>query len=277
MKNVHILKTDEPSRLHLGNSGLVLCDLVFNPITINSQHVYITVDDTIKIGDREIIDNECRKLKFTKETRIGKKVILSTDPKLIDSGVQAIPEDFLKWFVKNPSCEFVDVNDWMDINGNIAFGGNIRYQISCSTYKEIILPQEEPKQEFTTVNGSSGCTITVTDEKGKPLTYWGGLKEPKQETTMKETIEEAARGFDKSKCKHFRREHTKEEVYDSFEEGFTAGAKSDAAREMWHKKFKHESINALKAIENLCDSQNPTHEDIWRIAYGVINDLTGKE
>jgi hypothetical protein len=99
----------------------------------------------------------------------------------------------------------------------------------------------------------------------------------KKEITMKENIEEAAREFDKSKCKHFRREHTKEAVYDSFEEGFTAGAKSDAAREMWHKKFKHESINALKAIENLCDSQNPTHEDIWRIAYGVINDLTGKE
>ena len=35
---------------------------------------------------------------------------------------------------------------------------------------------------------------------------------------MKETIEEAAREFDKSKCKHFRREHTKEEVYDSFED-----------------------------------------------------------
>ena len=47
---------------------------------------------------------------------------------------------------------------------------------------------------------------------------------------MKETIEEAAREFDKSKCKHFRREHTKEAVYDSFEEGFIAGAKYQAER-----------------------------------------------
>ncbi len=56
-------------------------------------------------------------------------------------------------------------------------------------------PKEEPKQEFTTVNGSSGCIIKITDEKGNPLTYWGGLKEPKQETTMRETIEEAAKNY----------------------------------------------------------------------------------
>jgi len=38
-----------------------------------------------------------------------------------------------------------------------------------------------------------------------------------------ETIEELAKNSDKSKCKHFRREHTQEEVYDSFEEGFIEG------------------------------------------------------
>jgi hypothetical protein len=60
---------------------------------------------------------------------------------------------------------------------------------------------------------------------------------------MRETIEEAAREFDKSKCKHFRREHTKEAVYDSFEEGFTAGAKSDAARDYWFEKFQEQGKN----------------------------------
>jgi hypothetical protein len=38
-----------------------------------------------------------------------------------------------------------------------------------------VLPQEEPKQ---------------TDEKGRPMTYWGGLEEPK-----KETLEEVAENF----------------------------------------------------------------------------------
>jgi hypothetical protein len=39
-------------------------------------------------------------------------------------------------------------------------------------------------------------------------------------------LNQEAKEYDKSKCKHFRREHTKEEVYDSFEEGFIAGANS---------------------------------------------------
>jgi hypothetical protein len=164
-----------------------------------------------------------------------RKIILTDNPTLLDSGVQAIPNDFLEWLVQNPSCQY---GGYKDI-----------------PWDQIITLKEEPKQEFTTVNGNSGCTITVTDEKGNPLTYWGGLEEPKQEThickycnaevtqpddecyakpkqetTMKETIEEAARKFDKSKCKHFRREHTKEEVYDSFEEGFIEGAKYQAER-----------------------------------------------
>jgi hypothetical protein len=69
-------------------------------------------------------------------------------------------------------------------------------------------PKEEPKQEFTTVNGSSGCTITITDEIGKPLTYWGGLKEPKQQTTMKERIPVVGKTyhyFDDGKIKVSRR------------------------------------------------------------------------
>ena len=38
-----------------------------------------------------------------------KKIILTTDQDLIKDGVQAIDDDFLEWFVKNPSCEVVDV------------------------------------------------------------------------------------------------------------------------------------------------------------------------
>jgi hypothetical protein len=281
-KNIHLIPTDKPSRLaFLHDDNLHIGTNFKKGLNVNTVNVYITSDGEIKEGYYlDLTHNIVMKSVFYPSSdKNCKKIILTTDQDLIKNGVQAIDDDFLEWFVKNPSCEFVDVNDWMDINGNIAFGGNIRYQISCSTYKEIILPQEEPKQDYSGVHFrhcyqgeyEDGCKYGKDDCPAKPK------EEPKQEFTMKESIEEAAREFDKSKCKHFRREHTKEEVYDSFEEGFTAGAKSDAAREMWHKKFKHESINALKAIENLCDSQNPTHEDIWRIAYGVINDLTGKE
>ena len=39
------------------------------------------------------------------------KVILTTNKLLIKDGVQAIDDEFLEWFVKNPSCEEVEVVD----------------------------------------------------------------------------------------------------------------------------------------------------------------------
>jgi hypothetical protein len=64
---------------------------------------------------------------------ILKKIILTTDNKdLIKDGVQAIDDTFLEWFVKNPSCERVEIRDY-----KLHFG---------STIYKIIIPQEEPKQ-----------------------------------------------------------------------------------------------------------------------------------
>lgn len=37
-----------------------------------------------------------------------KKIILTTDPDLIKDGVQAIDDEFLELFVKNPTCEVVE-------------------------------------------------------------------------------------------------------------------------------------------------------------------------
>jgi hypothetical protein len=141
MKNIHVLPTDKPSRLHLwtdeNGTRLETCELEYSH-TRNTQHIYITSEEEIRVGDREIIDNECRKLKFTKsETRIGKKVILTTHPDLIADGVQAIDDEFLEWFVKNPSCESIKVNDLYSYTNEIT---------EYIGYK-VIIPQEEPKQE----------------------------------------------------------------------------------------------------------------------------------
>lgn len=38
-----------------------------------------------------------------------KKIILTTDVDLIKNGVQEIDDEFLEWFVKNPSCENVNI------------------------------------------------------------------------------------------------------------------------------------------------------------------------
>jgi hypothetical protein len=150
MKNIHLIATDKPSKLRIGNNGNLVIGLMQNSIqskndSYTNQHVYITNNEEIKIGDREIIDNDCRKLKFTKnETRIGKKVILSDDPKLIQSGVQEIDEDFLEWLVQNPSCDNVKI-DLVPINefgSEITVGG---YGFDKFKYK-IIIPKEEHKQ-----------------------------------------------------------------------------------------------------------------------------------
>jgi hypothetical protein len=142
MKNIHILPTDKPSRIayygkELKYSKTKPVQLFLATLDWKLQNIYITSDEEIKIGDREIIDNECRKLKFTKdETRIGKKIILTTDQDLIKDGVQAIDDEFLEWFVKNPSCEFVEIQ----CRYNFYAGQDL-------THYKIIIPQEEPKQE----------------------------------------------------------------------------------------------------------------------------------
>ena len=34
---------------------------------------------------------------------------------------------------------------------------------------------------------------------------------------------------------------------------------------------RSELLIALQNIEKICDNQNPTHEEIWRVAYEAIN------
>ena len=38
---------------------------------------------------------------------------------MIQNGVQAIDDKFLEWFVKNPSCEEVEIKSLLSDNGNV--------------------------------------------------------------------------------------------------------------------------------------------------------------
>ena len=67
------------------------------------------------------------------------KIILTTNKLLIKDGVQAIDNEFLEWFVKNPSCEEVEVK--MNQGRYFDYGGNVHI---TNAYK-IIIPKEEPK------------------------------------------------------------------------------------------------------------------------------------
>jgi hypothetical protein len=181
MKNLHLIPTDKPSRLHLGNSGLVLCESVLSKYTINGQHIYITNDEEIKEGEKgwllennSITKNVCE---FDCSNGLGgiystdKKIILTTDHDLIKNGVQAIDDEFLEWFVKNPSCEFVEVGyGWI----RLAETDNEGYWVSIPD-KQFEMQQEEPKQ---------GYIKSETEFLGVEFTLKDGSKQfvPKQET-----------------------------------------------------------------------------------------------
>jgi hypothetical protein len=119
-----------------------------------NQNIYITSDEDIKEGDW-FLEKAGRQYPIhwndvDKLNRHCKKIILTTDP-LLD-GVQAIDDEFLEWFTKNPSCEYV----------NFTSHGNEK---GTKDY-ELIIPKKVPN---------------LTDHKGRPMTYWGGLAEPSQE------------------------------------------------------------------------------------------------
>jgi hypothetical protein len=168
MKNIHILPTDKPSRLYLIKDKLKLSSLKFTndeEIGWLTQNIYITSDEEIKEGDW--LFNEEREPSVIKcigkgSLRGWKKIILTTDQDLIKDGVQSIDDEFLEWFVKNPSCEFVEI---------VKYDGYLHFKYM------IIIPKEEPKQCKC---GSNWVNTTNKDNPfcfhcGKPLT-----QEPKQ-------------------------------------------------------------------------------------------------
>jgi hypothetical protein len=116
---------------------------VFLDELANAINIYITSDEEIKVGDY-VLDIVTGEVMISKGKMLNnpyvKKIILTTDPTLIRDGVQSIDDNFLEWFVKNPSCEFVEVINEPYEAGNI-------YQNDWFDYYKIIIPQEEPKQE----------------------------------------------------------------------------------------------------------------------------------
>ena len=135
MKNIHILPTTQPSRLafDMDENFYLLCE---EPVffkhqeLVENRNIYITSSEEIKEGDwfhLDMSDNdrpdEIHQMGPNKRSKTGgisflepnnwtracKKIILTTDPTLIADGIQAIDNEFLEWFVKNPTCEFVEI------------------------------------------------------------------------------------------------------------------------------------------------------------------------
>jgi hypothetical protein len=146
MKNIHILPTDKPSRLgrfiDTNNLFLRTTDDIPRGENIN---IYITSDEEIKEGDWFIFgvnESVLRMLEAACKANIkyngAKKIMLTTDPQLIKFGVQAIDDDFLEWFVKNPSCEKVVV----------IYEPKNFFDVKKGWEYKIIIPKEQQKQHI---------------------------------------------------------------------------------------------------------------------------------
>lgn len=116
-KNIWLIPTDKPNRLWVNNLLQGKLELS-NDVLISSntaQNIYITNNEYIK-DDNWYINSEGKLLQFTGRNVLGDefkapKVILTTDQDLIKDGVQAIDDEFLKWFVKNSSCESIKITE----------------------------------------------------------------------------------------------------------------------------------------------------------------------
>jgi len=184
MKNIHILPTDKPSRLlkiedRLNfDSTSLLTEFYKNFHKYKNQNIYITNSEEIKKGDwcMSLCDDEsyeeiyqCKNIGLVDDE--DKKIILTTDQDL--DGIQAIDDEFLEWFVKNPSCEEVKV---LKYKSNNMHKMNLGYKI--------ILPKEEPKKEQDKDKYSEEEVIKLLHKRDEHMNTYdklhGGFQTPKE-------------------------------------------------------------------------------------------------
>jgi hypothetical protein len=190
MKNVHLLPTDKPSKLSILNNGkLNFGAEIMSSSNSKLQHIYITSsDEEIKEGDW-VISNYGELIKISyKGSKVKenvnefcKKIILTTDQDLIKDGVQPIDDEFLEWFVKNSSCEFVEVDK------------NWNYPLDKRWEYKIIIPQEELKHPKVFSENGNELFFDEQGNLGREQLDYTALLQPVG--TRQETLEEAAEKF----------------------------------------------------------------------------------
>tara|TARA_R110000868_G_scaffold168585_3_gene403361 strand:+ start:876 stop:1682 length:807 start_codon:yes stop_codon:yes gene_type:complete len=191
MKNIHILLASQPSRLRITSKNKLILSTIPMGSKGENKDIYITNDEIITdystglyfidvyTGKNDVFNpiyinkDTIAAGKFHTYMNNGsmcKKIILTTDQDLINDGVQAIDDEFLEWFVKNPSCEEVEVK-------NIPF-----YEDNDYNKYKIIIPKEEPKTNLERLPFSE-----LIKEQAE---YYRNIKlVEKQETTLEEVAE----------------------------------------------------------------------------------------
>jgi len=156
MKNIFLIPTENPSRLYKGDNGLLAFGLMKTSTqSINdyftNQNIYITSDE--KFVRDEYITDGIEVIKASPklvnaqglvDRRNWKKIIITNDLELIKYGVQSVDDEFLRWFVNNPSCDLVLVRDKPKVKA-VAKGLGIK---NFNNGYKIIIPKQEQKQHL---------------------------------------------------------------------------------------------------------------------------------
>jgi len=235
MKNIHLLPTtkDQHSIIQK-NTGLLLIQTPGKDYSGKKLNLYITSDEEIKdvrpykgkwqLEQGEILNKFPTYLTDLSECKL---VIMTTDQDLINDGVQAIDDEFLEWFVKNPTCEFVNVKKirlTREITLEEYLAGKfpevIEGAFSDRKPYKIIIPQTYPKQETIGKEFYESADKVIVVKR-------------------QETLEEAAEKwvFETNGHKWSNNDNTAGDNYGSFKEG---------------AKWQSERMYSEEEVFNLC-------------------------
>lgn len=191
MKNIYILPTDQPSRLHHYMFGC--WSLSKEPLNWRTaSHIYITSDEEISTDDYYIclINNDFYKADhedlLDKDRKHWKKIVLTTDPTLIEKGIQKIPNKFLEWFIENPTCEYVEV-----INDGPGFPADI-YWINYLQIELDFSEVTQDKQTLLTAYNTAG--LSYSSILGNVTSGIEPIRS-NEHLTKTESLEEAAKNY----------------------------------------------------------------------------------
>ena len=227
------------------------------------QNIYITSDEEIKEGDWVFNFEYNYIVQYNSEKHDNKfwykKIILTTDQDLIKDGVQAIDDEFLEWFVKNPSCEEVDIkrnylgskclkcgfienHDEVDTK-DCPKCHNTTYEHLYNN--KIVIPQEEPKKETTQA-------IDKLFDEAK--SEFGNTLKMLSDSFIDKTLEEAAERYVKSDLK-------KTPLYWLFHDTFKAGAKwqQEQDKKMYNEEEVRETVNWKAVYEESLSMQRTSN------------------
>ena len=251
MKNIHVLPTENSSRLSYNKDGVL--ELHRLQWRKNTQNIYITSDEEIKEGDwtlkfpfgDEIFKNvEVGLNDYVKKEGLHtypynwcEKIILTTDQELIKDGVWGIEDGFLEWFVKNPTCEYVELKGYAIIlPGESCDCDNI-----CNTCKE-----KEPKLQCKDCNDNlTDCTCIedIVDMKQETLEeaaqrVFDGFADITKPSAVRRALELVKWQQEQDKNKY-----SEEDMKSSFQVGFNVGYNDEESPsyltfEEWIKEYK---------------------------------------